>query len=161
MFKMVLACDLSLTCPAFAVMKFDLKNKTVDLIEVNHIKTNSKRPLGYRLDQIAMHLQGLLDKYPFDDIVLEKGFNRFAVATQQLQRVVGITVITIYRKGYEGYGEIAPTSVKKHVTGNGKATKEELAKALYSFVKYDDYKTNDESDAVGVGIALGKQKGWI
>lgn len=159
--KLALACDLSLTCPAFAVMEFDLRNKTVALLEVNHIKTNAKKPLGYRLDQIAEHLQGLLEKYPFDDIVLEKGFNRFAVATQQLQRVVGITVITLYRKGYDGYSELAPTSVKKAVTGSGKATKEELAKSLYSFVKYDDYKTNDESDAVGVGIALGKQKGWI
>ncbi|TWM32265.1 Crossover junction endodeoxyribonuclease RuvC [Bacillus licheniformis] len=51
--------------------------------------------------------------------------------------------------------------MKKAITGNGKASKDELAKSLYRWVGYADYKTDDESDAVGVGVAFAMQKGWV
>jgi crossover junction endodeoxyribonuclease RuvC len=159
--KLILACDLSLSCPAFAVIEIDVTKKTLRLVHVSHVKTNSKKSLGFRLFQISSHLQAILEKFPITDAVIEKGFNKFATATAQLQRVVGVVIVTLYRKGIDFYSELSPTTVKKAITGDGKASKEELAKHLYKWVKYDDYKTNDESDSVGVGIAYAKQKGWI
>jgi len=159
--RLVLACDLSLTCPAFAVLLVDTNAKTIEVVEVSHVKTNSKHSLGQRLFAIVLHLRNILDRHLISDVVLEKGFNKFAVATAQLQRVVGVVVLTLYRKNIEVFGEISPTSVKKEVTGNGKASKEELAEALADYVGEIKYKTNDESDAVGVGIAYSKQKGWL
>lgn len=159
--KTVLAIDSSLACPAFAVLEFNLTNNTVRLLEVSHIKTNSKKSTGFRLFQIGEHVQAILDRHSFDEIVFEKGFNKFAVATQQIQRTVGLILYTLYRNEIESVDEISPTSVKKLVTGSGKATKDELAKHLYKWVQHIDYKTNDESDSVGVGIAFGKKKGWI
>ena len=49
--------------------------------------------------------------------------------------------------------EIAPTTVKKLLTGSGKASKEEVAAALERFVGKQEYAVDDESDAVAVGIA--------
>lgn len=159
--KLVLAIDSSLACPAFAVLEFNLTNRTVKVIQVSHIKTSAKKTTGHRLTQIHEHFTGLLDTFHFDEIVFEKGFNKFAVATQQIQRTIGVLLFTLYRNNAEAYSEIAPTSVKKAVTGNGKATKQELADALEKYVGVVEYKTNDESDSVGVGLALGIQKGWI
>jgi len=51
---------------------------------------------------------------------------------------------------------IAPSSVKKRITGSGKATKEEVAAALSSFVtNYGNFvfNNNDETDSVAVGVA--------
>lgn len=88
---------------------------------------------------------------------MEKGFNKFALATQQIQRTVGVVLVTLMRNGYESVGEISPTSVKKCITGSGKASKEELAEALDQYLGGLEYKTNDESDACGVGLAFAKE----
>ncbi|MGG0487231.1 crossover junction endodeoxyribonuclease RuvC [Priestia aryabhattai] len=159
MTKIILSLDLSLACPAFAVLK--VNDGKVKVIEVSHVKTKAKDSTGQRLFIIANHLQDILDRYEFDAYVMEKGFSKFPVATQQLQRVVGVTLVTLYRNGIEDIGELSPTTVKKGITGSGKASKEELAICLHDYVGDVTYKTDDESDAVGVGIAYAKNKGWL
>ncbi|MGN4765244.1 crossover junction endodeoxyribonuclease RuvC [Bacillus cereus group sp. MYBK215-1] len=155
----ILAMDLSLACPAFAVL--EIRQGEVSVVHLSHVKTSPKKSTGYRLFQIAEHLQGILDTYKFDLLVMEKGFNKFALATQQIQRTVGVVLVTLMRNGYENIGELSPTSVKKCITGSGKASKQELADALVNYLGHMDYKTDDESDSVGVGLAYAKEKGLI
>jgi crossover junction endodeoxyribonuclease RuvC len=157
--KLILSLDLSLACPAFAVLK--VSDGKVKVIEVSHVKTKAKESTGQRLFIISNHLKDILDRYEFDAYVMEKGFSKFAVATQQLQRVVGVVLVTLYRNGIEDIGELSPTTVKKSITGSGKASKDELAICLHDYVGDVTYKTDDESDAVGVGIAYAKNKKWI
>ncbi|MEW4131940.1 crossover junction endodeoxyribonuclease RuvC [Bacillus thuringiensis] len=157
--KRILAMDLSLACPAFAVL--EIRQGEVSVIHLSHIKTSPKKSTGYRLFQIEQHLQEILGKFTFDLVVMEKGFNKFALATQQIQRTVGVVLVTLMRNGYENIGELSPTSVKKCITGSGKASKEELAEALDQYLGVIEYKTNDESDACGVGLAFAKEKGLI
>jgi crossover junction endodeoxyribonuclease RuvC len=159
--KTVLAIDSSLACPAFAILEFNLNEKSVRVVEKSHVKTNSKKPTGYRLSQINQHVNDLLYENHFDEIVMEKGFNRFAVATQQIQRTVGVLMLRFWTANQYEVAEIAPTTVKKILTGSGKASKDAVADALESYVGKLEYKNDDESDAVGVGIAHGKQKGWL
>jgi crossover junction endodeoxyribonuclease RuvC len=156
----ILGIDSSLACPAFAIVEITEEGQA-NVIEVSHIKTSPRKSTGYRLFQIYKHFNDILERYEFDYIVFEKGFNKFAVATQQIQRTMGVLVITLFNKGIEKYEEIAPTSVKKAITGKGKASKEELAAGLVIYVGDIKYKTNDESDAVGVALALAIQKGWV
>lgn len=157
--KLILSLDLSLACPAFAVLK--VSDNKVKVVEVSHVKTKSKDSTGQRLFIISNHLKDILDRYEFDAYVMEKGFSKFPVATQQLQRVVGVVLVTLYRKGVEEIGELSPTTVKKSITGSGKASKDELAICLHDYVGDVIYKTDDESDSVGVGVAYAKQKGWL
>lgn len=50
--------------------------------------------------------------------------------------------------------DFAPTTVKKHIAGSGKAKKEELESALNEFISQHGIKvkTNHESDSIGIGI---------
>jgi len=43
--------------------------------------------------------------------------------------------------------------MKKLLTGSGKASKEAVATVLNRYVRAIDYMTDDESDAVAVGVA--------
>lgn len=162
--KLILGIDSSLSCPAFAVIEVNLTNRTAQVIKVSHIKTSSKKSTGYRLFQIYNHFLDILHNYDLDEVVIEKGFNKFAMATQQIQRTVGVILFaqyTMYRNEVEDIHEIAPTSVKKAITGNGKASKDELAEGLIKYVGDVHYRTNDESDAVGVALAYAIQNDWI
>jgi crossover junction endodeoxyribonuclease RuvC len=155
----ILGIDSSLACPAYAVVKVSEGKAT--LIETSHCKTSSKKSTGYRLFQIYEWFKDVLERYTFDAIVFEKGFNKFAIATQQIQRTLGVLMITLYSKEIEEFFEISPTSVKKAITENGKASKAELAQGLLKYVGEHKYKTDDESDSVGVALALAIQQGWL
>lgn len=61
--------------------------------------------------------------------VREKGFSRFQHETQTLFKVVGIADLAAWRMRKTQFEEIAPTTVKKLLTGTGKASKEEVAAA--------------------------------
>ena len=87
-------------------------------------------------------------KYPPSVAVIEQGFYRFHLATQQLYKVQGIANLAYYDIPIVYF---SPISVKKAVTGNGRASKDEVAEAVlkkYSGVTVLD---NDQSDAIAIG----------
>lgn len=59
----------------------------------------------------------------------EKGFFRFPHETQALFKVMGVADLVAWQKQRTEYIEIAPTTIKKLLTGSGKATKEDVAAA--------------------------------
>ena len=61
-------------------------------------------------------------------LVRERGFSRFAAETQALHKVIGVADMIAWSY-MTYYQEIAPVSVKKLITGNAKAKKEEVAAA--------------------------------
>lgn len=83
----------------------------------------------------------------------EKGFARFPHETQALSKVAGIADLAAWQQKRAMYYELAPTAIKKLLTGSGKANKEEVAAALARYVGEQRYGTNDESDAVAAGVA--------
>ena len=63
--------------------------------------------------------------------------------------------------GNREFIEIPPQTVKKAVTNNANAEKDDVAESLKQFVGDWDYACDDESDAVAVGIAYLIQQGMI
>ncbi|WP_265182313.1 crossover junction endodeoxyribonuclease RuvC [Geomicrobium sp. JCM 19055] len=128
---------------------------------LSHVKTNNKKVHGHRFTQISDHLQEIVDEYPPNYVVFEKGFSKFHNVTHTLQRVVGVAIHKLYENEVDTIVEITPTTVKKAITGNGKAKKDQVARDLKNFVGDIEYKTDDESDAVAVALTFALQKGWI
>lgn len=152
----ILALDLSMSTPGFAVL--DIIDGKPVLVHKSHVKTNSKHSHGQRLIAIERHLLNLVEMFgPLNAVAREKGFSAHAMTTQVIFRVVGVSDLSLAKEGYTRIVDIAPTSVKKAVTGNGKASKEEVAEAVEAYVGKQDYATNDESDAVAVGLAYAIQ----
>lgn len=111
--------------------------------------------------QILAEIYDLITELAVDVAVFvrEKGFSRFPHETQALFKVVGVADLAAWRTCRTEFVEIAPTTVKKLLTGSGKASKQEVAAALERYVGKQTYTTDDESDAIAVGIAwLKRQK---
>ena len=106
---------------------------------------------GELLSGIHAHLTQLSENA--DVFVREKGFSRFAHETQALYKVIGLSDLAAWHAKNESYHEIAPSMIKKLLTGNGKASKEEVASALEQYVGKQEYAVTDESDAVAAGVA--------
>lgn len=159
--NLYLGLDLSLSCPAFAVI--GVKAGKPYLVEKSHVKTSSKQWHGVRLLKIEAELQRYLLKYDFDAIAREKGFSRHNTTTQALFKVVGVSDLTVARGNGTPIVDIAPTTVKRVIAGNGKASKDEVADGVSALLEDNSvtFTTDDESDACAVALTYLIEKGVI
>ena len=83
----------------------------------------------------------------------ERAITKFSAESQALQRVCGVTDYILWQLKEQQWEDVAITSVKKIVTGNGRAQKPTVAKYLTAYLGKHPYHCNDETDAVAVGLA--------
>lgn len=155
-----LGLDLSMSSAGVAVI--EVQDGKPNLITAYRIKTNPKQRHGERLHVIAQGIKKTLQEYaPFDTVIREKGFSRFAATTQALFKVVGVSDVVL--RDYH-ITELPPTTVKKAVTGNGKADKIEVEYAVREILGLDAsyiFISDDASDACGVILAYLLENGII
>lgn len=157
----ILAFDLSLTNSGWCCG--EIINGKLKVIAYGSIGTKrfAKRSTGFRLNYIAAELQKLYKTYKVDRVVKERSFSNGRItSTQQLFKVNGVYEMITHLADHDGFTELAPTTVKKQLTGNGKASKEEVAAAVATYTGIET-KVNDESDAIAVLISYGKMEGLI
>lgn len=70
-----------------------------------------------------------------------------------LHKVVGVADLYAWSYGSREFDEIPAVTVKKYITGDHLAEKDDVARALDQFVGHREYECDDESDAVAVGVA--------
>jgi crossover junction endodeoxyribonuclease RuvC len=144
--------DLSLSSPGFAVIS--VQDRKPYILESSHVKTNAKYTHGKRLVTIQNEMLRIYGAYsPFNTVIRERGFSRHQTTTQALFKVIGISDLTLSDE--KDIEEIPPTTVKKIVAGDGKASKEDVETAVRRLLRLDNYefKTDDESDACAVVLA--------
>ena len=81
--------------------------------------------------QILAEIYDLITELAVDVAVFvrEKGFSLFPHETQALFKVVGAADLAVWHMCRKEFAEIAPTTVKKHLTSSRKATKDDVASA--------------------------------
>ena len=136
--------DLSIANTGVVIM-----NKDKEIIFLDSVTTPSKQPMGVRLHIIREYFKELIEKYPPKVVCIERGFTRFNNVTQILFRVHGVINELFYEYKQIYY---APTSIKKKLTGNGKAKKKQVLDAVKELYKDIDIKNYDEADAIGIAL---------
>ena len=175
----IFACDLSLNHPGVAVLDFDEDTSAINLLVAETFSPNPKASHGERLSKIYTWLARSATLYAPTDYVRERAFSRFAHETQALNKVVGIADLVAWEVGtfqYRRHGhmsptivaddhavfnELAPTRIKKLLTGEGTASKDDVANALKKYVGEYEYDTDNASDATAVALAWLLQSGKI
>ena len=157
----VLAADLSLRRPGFCLLEIeDGKIVNVKLTSVDN-KTKKNKNHGEILNDIAEAFKAFCPKEGIVYMVREHELLHMKVPSERdVSKVVGIMDWMAYWTNKEWYS-IYPVTVKKLVTGSGKAEKSEVANALERYIGKQNYKCDDESDAAAVGIAWLIQQGQI
>lgn len=92
-------------------------------------------------DKIIFVKEALSPKYFTDTI------------TMAMSHAIAECSLEVMFNGEERWEELHANTVKKVITGNGKATKEEVAEKLKDVFGEIKYEVDDESDAVALGLA--------
>ena len=165
--KRILAMDLSLNLPAFAVL--ELVGNKVKIIDIRYCdnKSYTKKSHAERIHRIAAVTRKIIEDYPNIDVaVRERGFTRHIATTQSLFKVVGVNDLLMFEQlGISNVEEIPPTTVKKFMCDDGRASKEEVDLGIRTYLVEEQrevkFATDDCSDAVAVGITWLIKEGYL
>jgi crossover junction endodeoxyribonuclease RuvC len=113
-----------------------------------------------RLKKIFDRVLGLVDEFSPDEVALEAPFYGKNVQSMlKLGRAQGVAMSAALHREVP-IVEYAPKKVKQSVTGNGNASKEQVAKMLMQIFAFRELpKLLDASDALAVAVCHHYQKG--
>lgn len=162
----VLGIDPALLHIGWALVEYSEKNNSFTHIcsDVIKVPTNFKNlppKLYYNYSKLNVLFMEKLNKYKIDVICLEELFlNTNPRSSMNFAASYGLILTLCYRYKYLSkhpvvLRELSPNTIKHHLTGHGKATKEEVAK--YVKLVYGNscpvFTTNDVSDALAIAYA--------
>lgn len=142
-------------------MHYDATTRTVSLRHVYHIPVAKNSGLPAGLAKIQDALAGIVSSRDTKIFIRERVFAGHYADADRLFRVAGMADVTLWQIRQEVFYEYSASSIKKEVAGHGTASKEQVANALPRYVGEHKYATDDESDAVAVGITFLKKEGYI
>ena len=132
-----------------------IEDRTFKLIEAGTIKTQANTPIQSRLKKIFDSLTEIIKEYEPDVLVLEKIYSHYKHPTTAIlmghARAAACLVSGIYDIRLVNY---PPTKIKKTITGNGHASKQQVQRMVQSILKLKDPpEPVDVSDALAMAIS--------
>ena len=165
--KIILGVDPGSNVLGYAFLQVIGKKKpkliTMGVLDMHKLETHS-----HKLAHIFIEVQKLVKLYEPTQAAIEAPFyGKDAQAMLKLGRAMGVAMVAVSQTGLE-VEEYSPRSIKKAVTGNGDASKEQVLRMLPHVIEGKvEPKFLDASDAVGVafchhiqtqGLGLGKKR---
>lgn len=155
----VVAGDLSLKRPGFCILFLQKTEEETRIIDIKVFsvdnKTDKKKEKGELLDDV---LRAMAFNFPDEE---KDGIATYYVREKRISshfsdntvyEAVGITDWFLWKQG-KVWLELYPTTIKKLITGSGKAEKDQVAECLKLYVGDIQYSNDDESDATAVAVA--------
>jgi len=148
----ILGIDPGLGTCGYAVI--DIQAPDEKLIEAGTVRTDEKLSLEKRLDQIANDFAAILEKFNPDTVSVEKLYSHYAHPNTAI--LMGHARGVILQKCAQNQIEVksfSATKIKKSITGNGRASKEQIQKAIQVLMKLTELPAPpDVADAMAAAI---------
>ena len=156
--KIILGID-----PGTSIMGYGLiliKGNEINLLQYGVIHLSKYPNHEIKLKKIFERILSLIDDYAPDEIALEAPFYGKNVQSMlKLGRAQGVAMAAALSRDIP-ITEYAPKKVKQSVTGNGNASKEQVAAMLQTLLKFKEApKLLDATDALAVALCHHFQKG--
>jgi len=165
--KIILGLDPGTTIMGYGIIC--IKGSTISLLQYGVIHLNKYAGHELKLKKIFERVLSLLDEFNPDEVALEAPFfGKNVQSMLKLGRAQGVAMsAALYRS--IPIVEYAPRKVKQSVTGNGNASKEQVAKMLMTLLAIRELpKLMDATDALAVAVchhfqlgpAKSQKKSW-
>jgi crossover junction endodeoxyribonuclease RuvC len=156
--KIILGLDPGTTIMGYGIIA--VKGTKLSLIQFGVIHLSKYENHELKLKKIFERVLNLIDEYHPDHVALEAPFfGKNVQSMLKLGRAQGVSMAAaLYRE--IPIVEYAPRKVKQSVTGNGNASKEQVAKMLMTLLGIKELpKLLDATDALAVAVCHQFQKG--
>ena len=148
----ILGIDPGLQVCGYAVI--EAGEGTEALIEAGVFRTNSDLTIEEKLNQISQDTKTLLEKFGPQIVAVEQLYSHYAHPRTAI--LMGHARGVILQKAAEAGIEVrsfSATRIKKSVTGNGRASKEQMQKAIQTVLALPELPTpSDVADAIAAAL---------
>ena len=117
------------------------------------LQPSGRYRLAERLGSLLGQLQRLFDNHEIAALAIESAFvHKNPHTALALGQARGLPIALAAARSLPVY-EYAPATVKKHLVGSGRASKEQVRLMIQMLLSLDDLPAEDEADAIAVGLA--------
>ena len=148
----ILGIDPGLQVCGYACLKASSEGEK--LIEAGVLRTSNDAVIEIRLNQIAKDAESLLEKFRPETVAVEELYSHYAHPKTAI--LMGHARGVILQRCAEAAVEVisfSATRIKKSLTGNGRASKEQMQKTIQTLLSLPDVpEPNDVADAIAVAM---------
>jgi crossover junction endodeoxyribonuclease RuvC len=148
----ILGIDPGLQVCGYACLETDADKEK--LIEAGVIRTESRRLIEVKLNRIAEDTQSLLENFRPDVVAVEELYSHYAHPKTAI--LMGHARGVILQKCAEAAIEVrsfSATRIKKSITGNGRAPKEQVQKTIQTILSLPQLpEPSDVADAIAAAM---------
>ncbi|MBS1635657.1 MAG: crossover junction endodeoxyribonuclease RuvC [Bacteroidetes bacterium] len=142
--------------PGTIVMGYGLvhiKNNKPELLSLGVVKLDKYEDHAVRLKKIFERTISLIEEYKPDELAIEAPFfGKNVQSMLKLGRAQGVAIAAALSKGMP-VNEYSPKKIKMSITGNGNASKEQVAAMLQNMLQFkNEDKYLDATDALGAAV---------
>ena len=146
----VLGIDPGLIKTGFGVV--DFKDNNLKYIASGTIFTDASLSIEFRLKNIYDKINDIIKQYRPDFFSIEETFvNNNPTSSLKLGQARGVAILCAGENNIPVF-EYKPNTIKKTVTGVGKAAKNQIGMMIKCLLPAVDLKTEDEADALAIAI---------
>ena len=128
------------------------QNNNIEFLDGNTISTDSKMDIGQRLHIIFEQLQKVISLHSPDEAAVEKIFvNKNPKSSLTLGYARGVAILAL-KMTKLSVNEYDANYIKKSITGNGHADKNQIIFMVGQIIKNIDIKCHHTADAIAVAI---------
>ena len=149
--KVILGVDPGTTIMGYGLMT--VNGKQTAMLNMGVIRLNKLETHPEKLERIFSRIAGIIDEFQPDEMAIEAPFfGKNVQSMLKLGRAQGVAIAAALSKKVP-YVEYAPRRIKQSITGNGNASKEQVAAMLQSIFKIADMpKEMDATDGLAVAL---------
>jgi len=149
--KIILGIDPGTTIMGFGLIK--IVNKNMELVRMDELMLKKYDDHYLKLKLIFEHTIQLIDTYHPDEIAIEAPFfGKNVQSMLKLGRAQGVAMAAGLSREIP-ITEYSPKKIKMAITGNGNASKEQVAKMLQNLLKIKELPTNlDSTDGLAAAV---------
>tara|TARA_B000000609_G_C24144472_1_gene333309 strand:- start:168 stop:722 length:555 start_codon:yes stop_codon:yes gene_type:complete len=149
--KIILGIDPGTTIMGFGII--EVTNKKMKLIELNELKLTKIKDHYLRLKLIFERTIELIEKFNPDEIAIEAPFfGKNVQSMLKLGRAQGVAMAAGLSRQIP-VTEYSPKKIKMAITGNGNASKEQVAKMLQTLLLIKELPKNlDSTDGLAAAV---------
>ena len=158
--KIILGVDPGTNVMGYGILQ--VAQSQLSLVQYGVIHLNKYTDHGHKLKKIYDRVLNLIEEYHPDEMALEAPFyGKNIQSTLKLGRAQGVAMAAALAREIP-ITEYAPKKIKQSVTGNGNASKEQVAKMLMSLLHFtENPKLLDATDALAVAVCHHFQDGAL
>jgi len=158
--RVILGIDPGTVMMGFGVIK--QVGKSVQFIEMGVLNLSKERDIAKKLHRIFECTIALIEKHKPSHLAIEAPFfGKNVQSMLKLGRGQGVAIAAAISKDVP-FSEYAPRKIKMAITGKGTASKEQVAKMLFSLMKINETmpKQLDATDGLAVAICHALQNNF-